>query len=84
MWNFIANFINVALPRTKDFKGFNKNSFDALGNCSIGVKEQIIFTEINYDHIKRIRGFDVTFVLSTNDKAIAKEVLVSIGLPFRK
>ncbi|MDR0752900.1 MAG: 50S ribosomal protein L5 [Mycoplasmataceae bacterium] len=84
MWNFVANFVNVALPRTKDFKGFNNNSFDSFGNCTIGIKEQIIFTEIDYDQIKRIRGFDLTFVISKNSKEQSFALLQSIGVPFRK
>jgi large subunit ribosomal protein L5 len=72
------------LPRTKDFKGFNNNSFDSFGNCTIGIKEQIIFTEIDYDQIKRIRGFDLTFVISKNSKEQSFALLQSIGVPFRK
>ncbi|MDR2369730.1 MAG: 50S ribosomal protein L5 [Mycoplasmataceae bacterium] len=84
MWNFVENLINVALPRVRDFKGVSNNSFDGRGNYTIGIKEQIIFTEINYDDIKRVRGFDVTFVTSTNKNDVAKAMLKAIGLPFAK
>ncbi|MDR3249802.1 MAG: 50S ribosomal protein L5 [Mycoplasmataceae bacterium] len=84
MWNFVANLINVALPRVRDFKGLPKNAFDGRGNYTIGIKEQIIFTEINFDQIKRIRGFDITFVTSTNDDKQSFSLLKSIGLPFGK
>ncbi|MDR0739470.1 MAG: 50S ribosomal protein L5 [Mycoplasmataceae bacterium] len=84
MWNFVENLINVALPRVRDFKGVSNNSFDGRGNYSIGIKEQIIFTEINYDDIKRVRGFDVTFVTSTKKNEVAKALLKAIGLPFAK
>jgi large subunit ribosomal protein L5 len=66
----------------KDFKGLKDNSFDGRGNFTLGIKEQNIFTEINYDDIKRIRGFDVTFVTSTNSDEKAKALLMAIGLPF--
>lgn len=82
MWNFVEKLVNVALPRVKDFKGLKDNSFDGRGNFTLGIKEQNIFTEINYDDIKRIRGFDVTFVTSTNSDEKAKALLMAIGLPF--
>jgi large subunit ribosomal protein L5 len=68
MWNFIENLVNIALPRVRDFKGLPGNSFDKQGNYTMGIKEQIIFTEINFDEIKRVRGFNITFVTSTNNK----------------
>ncbi|MDR1991794.1 MAG: 50S ribosomal protein L5 [Mycoplasmataceae bacterium] len=84
MWNFVENLVNIALPRVRDFKGLSNNSFDGRGNYTLGIKEQIIFTEINYDDIKRVRGFDVTFVTSTKKDQVAKELLKAIGLPFAK
>lgn len=84
MWNFVENLINIALPRVRDFKGLSNNSFDGQGNYTIGIKEQIIFTEINYDDIKKVRGFDVTFVTSTNKNDVARAMLTAIGLPFAK
>ncbi|GHU26448.1 hypothetical protein FACS1894152_1080 [Bacilli bacterium] len=80
----MENLINIALPRVRDFKGLSNNSFDGQGNYTIGIKEQIIFTEINYDDIKKVRGFDVTFVTSTNKNDVARAMLTAIGLPFAK
>jgi large subunit ribosomal protein L5 len=80
----VENLINIALPRVRDFKGLSNNSFDGQGNYTIGIKEQIIFTEINYDDIKKVRGFDVTFVTSTNKNDVARAMLTAIGLPFAK
>jgi large subunit ribosomal protein L5 len=68
----------------RDFKGLSNNSFDGHGNYTIGIKEQIIFTEINYDDIKKVRGFDVTLVTSTNKDEQAKALLKAIGLPFAR
>ncbi len=84
MWNFIANLINVALPRVRDFKGLSLKAFDGHGDYTIGIKEQIVFTEIFFDKIKRVRGFDITFVTSASDDKIAFSMLKSIGLPFGK
>lgn len=84
MWNFVEKLVNVALPRVRDFKGLKSNAFDGQGNYTIGIKEQIIFTEINYDDVKKVRGFDVTFVTSTNKNEEAKALLATIGLPFSK
>ncbi|WEK82900.1 MAG: 50S ribosomal protein L5 [Mycoplasma sp.] len=81
MWNFIENLVNVALPRVRDFKGLPYDSFDNQGNYTMGIKEQIIFTEINFDEVKRVRGFNVTFVMSTNNKDMARSLLKVIGLP---
>jgi large subunit ribosomal protein L5 len=74
----------VALPRVRDFKGLSNNAFDGHGNYSIGIKEQIIFTEVNYDDVKRVRGFDVTLVTSTSKDEHAHALLKAIGLPFAK
>ena len=84
MWHFIENLVKIALPRVRDFKGLSQKAFDGHGNYTIGIKEQIIFTEINYDDIKKVRGFDVTFVTSTNDNKQAFALLKAIGLPFMK
>jgi large subunit ribosomal protein L5 len=80
----VEDLINIALPRVRDFKGLSNNSFDGRGNYTIGIKEQIIFTEINYDDIKKVRGFDVTFVTSTRKDKEAHAMLKAIGLPFAK
>lgn len=75
---------NVALPRVRDFKGISHNSFDGRGNCTIGIKEQIIFTEISYDDIKKTRGMDITFVTSANTDEEAYELLLALGCPLTK
>ncbi|WP_391592150.1 LSU ribosomal protein L5p (L11e) [[Mycoplasma] cavipharyngis] len=84
MWAFVEKLFNIALPRVRDFRGFSTNSFDGWGNFTLGIKEQIIFNEIDYDLVKKIRGMDVTFVTSTDDDAQAYELLLSLGLPFVK
>lgn len=84
MWNFLAKLINVALPRVRDFKGLSPKSFDGFGNYTIGIKEQIIFTEINYDDVKRIRGFNITIVFSTNNQEESLTALKAMGFPFKK
>lgn len=84
MWSFIEKLIHIALPRVRDFRGLSNNSFDGHGNYTLGIKEQNIFLEVNYDDIKKIRGFDITFVTSTNKDDEAKAMLVAIGLPFMK
>lgn len=82
MWNFVEKLVKIALPRVRDFRGLKDNSFDGQGNFTLGIKEQNIFTEINFDDIKRVRGFDVTFVTSTKNDKEAKALLQAIGLPF--
>ena len=84
MYEFLDRLIYIALPRVRDFKGLSKNSFDRSGNFSLGIKEQIIFPEINYDKIDKVRGMDVSIVTSTNDKNHALELLKGFNLPFRK
>ena len=84
MYEFLDRLIYIALPRVRDFKGLSKNSFDRGGNYSIGIKEQIIFPEINYDKIDKVRGMDISIVTSTNDKNYAFELLKGFNLPFRK
>jgi large subunit ribosomal protein L5 len=84
MWNFLEKLINISLPRTRDFRGIPKKSFDGHGNFTIGIKEQIIFYEVNFDQIKRTRGFDITFVTSTDSDDECFELLQTIGIPFKK
>ena len=83
MYEILDRLITAALPRVRDFKGLSKNSFDRSGNYSIGIKEQIIFPEINYDKIDKVRGMDINIVTSTNDKNYAFELLKGFNLPFR-
>lgn len=81
MWSFLQKLINIALPRVRDFKGLANRSFDGQGNYTIGIAEQIIFPEINYDDVKKIRGFDINIVTSTDNDEEARKLLKLIGLP---
>jgi len=83
MYDFAYKFFNVALPRVRDFRGVSVNSFDGRGNYSIGIKEQLIFPEIEYDKIDKIRGMDIIFVTTAKTDAEAKELLELLGMPFR-
>jgi large subunit ribosomal protein L5 len=83
MWEFMDRFISVAVPRIRDFKGMSTRSFDGRGNYSLGVKEQMIFPEINYDDIDQIMGMDITFVTSVNRDDQAHALLKELGMPFR-
>ncbi len=84
MWYFLDKLISVALPRVRDFKGISKKSFDGRGNYAFGIKEQLLFPEINYDEIEKTRGFDVCIVTSAKTDEEARELLRLIGLPFAK
>ena len=83
MYDFAYKFFNVALPRVRDFRGVSDKSFDGRGNYSMGVKEQLIFPEIEYDKIDKIRGMDIIFVTTAETDAEAKELLSLLGMPFR-
>ena len=82
MYTFLDKFISVALPRVRDFRGVNPNSFDGRGNYSMGVKEQLIFPEIEYDKVDKIRGMDIIFVTTAKTDVEAKELLTMFGMPF--
>lgn len=84
MWEFMDRFVSVAVPRIRDFRGYSDKSFDGRGNYSLGVKEQIIFPEINVDKIDKIRGLDVTFVTSAKTDEEGYELLKALGFPFKK
>ena len=84
MYDFATKLFNVALPRVRDFKGVSAKSFDGRGNYSMGVKEQMIFPEIEYDKIDKVRGMDVTFVTTAKTDAEARALLEKLGLPFEK
>ena len=84
MYNFADKFFNIALPRVRDFKGVSKNSFDGRGNYTMGIKEQLIFPEIEYDKIDKIRGMDIVFVTSAKTDEEARELLRLFGMPFSK
>jgi large subunit ribosomal protein L5 len=84
MYDFLERFINVALPRVRDFKGLNGNSFDGRGNYSTGIKEQIVFPEINYEKIDKVRGLSVTICTTAANDEESKALLTAFGMPFRK
>jgi len=84
MYEFMDRFFNFALPRVRDFKGINPNAFDGRGNYSIGLKEQLIFPEIEYDKVEKIRGMDIAFVTTANTDEEARELLTLMGAPFAK
>ena len=84
MYEFLDRFFNVALPRVRDFRGINPNSFDGRGNYSTGIKEQLIFPEIEYDKIDAVRGMDICFVTTAETDEEAKELLTLMGAPFAK
>ncbi len=84
MYEFIDRLFNTALPRVRDFRGINPNSFDGRGNYSMGVKEQLIFPEIEYDKIDKVRGMDIIFVTTANTDEEARELLSLMGAPFAK
>ncbi len=83
MWEFLDRFINVAVPRVRDFRGFPTRAFDGHGNYSVGVKEQMIFPEIDYDRVEKIHGMDVTFVTSAGRDDVGMALLREMGMPFR-
>jgi large subunit ribosomal protein L5 len=83
MYDFVNKLINVALPRVRDFRGVSPKSFDGRGNYSLGLKEQIIFPEIEYDKIEKIQGMDITIVTTARNDEEAKELLSRMGMPFR-
>ncbi|RDV38069.1 50S ribosomal protein L5 [Bradymonadaceae bacterium TMQ3] len=84
MWEFLERLIYVALPRVRDFKGISPKSFDGHGNYSLGVREQIIFPEIDYDKVDKIRGMNITIVTSAENDEVGLALLRKLGMPFRK
>ena len=84
MYTFVDKFINIALPRVRDFKGVSKNSFDGRGNYSLGIKEQLIFPEVEYDKVDKVRGMDVIFVTTAKTDEEARELLTLFNMPFAK
>ena len=83
MYEFAYKFFNVALPRVRDFRGVSANSFDGRGNYSMGIKEQLIFPEIEYDKVDKLRGMDIIFVTTAKSDEEAKELLKLLGMPFK-
>ena len=84
MYEFLDRLITIALPRVRDFQGIKADGFDGRGNYNLGIKEQIIFPEINIDKVNKIAGIDITFVTNTNSNKEAKALLTNLGLPFKK
>ncbi|MBQ1551931.1 MAG: 50S ribosomal protein L5 [Clostridia bacterium] len=84
MYEFLDRLFNVALPRVRDFRGINPNSFDGRGNYSMGIKEQLIFPEIDFDKIDKVRGMDICFVTTAQTDEEARELLGALGAPFAK
>jgi len=84
MYEFLDRLVSIALPRVRDFRGINPNAFDGRGNYTLGVKEQLIFPEINYDKVDAIRGMDITFVTTAKTDEEARELLKLMGMPFGK
>ena len=82
MWEFLDRFFNIALPRVRDFRGINPNSFDGRGNYAMGLKEQLIFHEIEYDKVDKIRGMDICICTTATTDEEAKELLTQVGAPF--
>lgn len=84
MYEFVDRLINLALPRVRDFRGVNPNAFDGRGNYALGIKEQLIFPEIEYDKVDKVRGMDIIFVTTANTDEEARELLAQFGMPFKK
>ena len=84
MYDFADRLISLALPRVRDFRGINPNAFDGRGNYALGIKEQLIFPEISYDKIDKVRGMDIIFVTTAKTDEEAKELLTLFGMPFEK
>ena len=84
MYEFLDRLVNLSLPRVRDFRGVNPNSFDGRGNHALGIKEQIIFPEIEYDKVDKVRGMDIIFVTTANTDEEARELLAQFNMPFAK
>ncbi len=84
MYDFLDKLVTVSLPRVRDFRGISKKSFDGRGNYTLGVKEQLIFPEIDYDRVDKVRGMDIVIVTTANTDEEAKELLTQLGMPFQK
>ena len=84
MYNFLDKLISISLPRVRDFRGINPNSFDGHGNYAMGIKEQLMFPEIEFDKIDKVRGMDIIIVTTAKTDEEARSLLSGIGMPFRK
>jgi large subunit ribosomal protein L5 len=84
MWSFLDRLMNIALPRVRDFRGVSPNAFDGRGNYTLGFREQLVFPEIEYDKIDKLRGLEVTIVTTATNDDHGRELLQMLGMPFRK
>lgn len=84
MYDFLDKLVSIALPRVRDFRGVSKDSFDGRGNYTLGVKEQLIFSEVDYDQVKKIRGMDIVMVTTAKTDEEARSLLAHLGMPFKK
>jgi len=84
MYNFLDKLVSIALPRVRDFRGVNEKAFDGRGNYTLGIKEQLIFSEIEYDNVVKVRGMDIVFVTTAKTNEEAYDLLKELGIPFRK
>ena len=84
MYEFLDKLVNISLPRVRDFRGVSNNSFDGRGNYTLGIKEQLIFPEINFDKVNKLRGMDIVFVTTANSDEEGRELLAQLGMPFKK
>lgn len=84
MYSFLYKLINISLPRVRDFRGLSKHSFDGMGNYTLGIKEQLVFPEVDYDQVIKVRGLDITIVTTAKNNEEALALLSGFGLPFRK
>ena len=84
MYDFLDKLVSISLPRVRDFRGVSKKSFDGRGNYTLGVKEQLIFPEIDFDKVKKVRGMDIVVVTTANTDEEARELLTQLGMPFQK
>jgi large subunit ribosomal protein L5 len=84
MWEFYDRLVSITIPRIRDFRGLNPDGFDGRGNYSMGITEQIVFPEIEYDMIKRVNGFNITFVTTAKTDAEGRELLTALGMPFER
>jgi large subunit ribosomal protein L5 len=83
MWEFFDRLVSLSLPRVRDFRGTNPRGFDGSGNYTLGLKEQIVFPEINFDKVDKVKGMNITFVTTAGSNEEAKELLANLGMPFR-
>jgi large subunit ribosomal protein L5 len=84
MWEFLDRLVTMALPRVRDFRGVSPKGFDGRGNFTMGLREQIIFPEINYDQVDKVRGMNITMVTTAANDAESRALLLALGMPFRK